>query len=134
MPAGEEMFKYHGYSGPCPKPLLPRQNDATKPIEEMSIDELLAYRRPRTSAGGYWHDDYSLVHVESFSELARRLTDLRAKLEGAYERAALTCEKEITGGDYHYLAVHGHHDCMAQAAVNCAAAIRALKEQEKKGG
>lgn len=24
MPAGEEMFKYHGYSGPCPKPLLGR--------------------------------------------------------------------------------------------------------------
>ena len=22
MPAGEEMFKYHGYSGKCPKPLL----------------------------------------------------------------------------------------------------------------
>lgn len=20
MPAGEEMFKFHGYSGPCPKP------------------------------------------------------------------------------------------------------------------
>ena len=58
-------------------------------------------------------------------------TNLRAKLDEAYERAALTCEKEITGGDYHYLAVHGHHDCMAQAAVNCAAAIRALKEQEK---
>jgi hypothetical protein len=25
MPAGEEMFKYHGYSGPCPKPPLPPQ-------------------------------------------------------------------------------------------------------------
>ena len=24
MPAGEEMFKYHGYSGPCPK-LPPKQ-------------------------------------------------------------------------------------------------------------
>lgn len=24
MPAGEEMFQYHGYSGPCPKPPLPR--------------------------------------------------------------------------------------------------------------
>jgi len=24
MPAGEEMFKLHGYSGPCPKPPLPR--------------------------------------------------------------------------------------------------------------
>jgi hypothetical protein len=22
MPEGEEMFKYHGYSGPCPKPPL----------------------------------------------------------------------------------------------------------------
>ena len=24
MPAGEEMFKLHGYSGPCPKPPLPK--------------------------------------------------------------------------------------------------------------
>lgn len=23
MPEGEEMFVYHGYSGPCPKPPLP---------------------------------------------------------------------------------------------------------------
>lgn len=23
MPVGEEMFKFHGYSGPCPKPPLP---------------------------------------------------------------------------------------------------------------
>jgi len=23
MPRGEEMFKFHGYSGPCPKPPLP---------------------------------------------------------------------------------------------------------------
>lgn len=22
MPAGEEMFRYHGFSGPCPKPEL----------------------------------------------------------------------------------------------------------------
>ncbi len=24
MPPGEQMFKLHGYSGPCPKPPLPR--------------------------------------------------------------------------------------------------------------
>lgn len=24
MPPGETMFKFHGYSGPCPKPPLPR--------------------------------------------------------------------------------------------------------------
>jgi hypothetical protein len=27
MPPGEEMFKYHGYSGPCPKP--PLEDDFT---------------------------------------------------------------------------------------------------------
>ena len=25
MPDGEEMFMYHGYSGPCPKEPLPKQ-------------------------------------------------------------------------------------------------------------
>ncbi|WP_291854769.1 hypothetical protein [Bradyrhizobium sp.] len=27
MPAGEEMFKFHGYSGPCPKPPKARAAD-----------------------------------------------------------------------------------------------------------
>lgn len=26
MPPGEEMFKFHGYSGGCPKPPLPRDS------------------------------------------------------------------------------------------------------------
>jgi len=30
MPAGEEMFKYHGYSGNCPKPPLPKPKDKQK--------------------------------------------------------------------------------------------------------
>ena len=29
MPEGETMFKFHGYSGPCPKPPLP------KPVTEI---------------------------------------------------------------------------------------------------
>ncbi len=28
MPLGEEMFKFHGYSGNCPKPPLPRDDGA----------------------------------------------------------------------------------------------------------
>lgn len=28
MPPGEQMFKFHGYSGPCPKPPLPRDEPA----------------------------------------------------------------------------------------------------------
>ena len=27
MPEGEDMFKIHGYSGPCPKPPLARPSD-----------------------------------------------------------------------------------------------------------
>lgn len=31
MPTGEEMFKFHGYSGPCPKPPLPKPDPAVTP-------------------------------------------------------------------------------------------------------
>ncbi len=30
MPPGEEMFKFHGYSGPCPRPPLPTQPPQTE--------------------------------------------------------------------------------------------------------
>lgn len=33
MPAGEEMFTYHGYSGPCPKPPLPAAPAPPAPAE-----------------------------------------------------------------------------------------------------
>ncbi len=36
MPTGEEMFNYHGYSGPCPKPPLAR----SKSEEEVLADKL----------------------------------------------------------------------------------------------
>lgn len=28
MPTGEEMFNFHGYSGPCPAPPLPKKRPA----------------------------------------------------------------------------------------------------------
>lgn len=28
MPPGEEMFKFHGYSGACPKPPLPKRRSS----------------------------------------------------------------------------------------------------------
>jgi hypothetical protein len=30
MPPGEQMFQYHGYSGPCPKPPLPKPRSRVK--------------------------------------------------------------------------------------------------------
>lgn len=53
----------------------------------------------------------------------------RAVERAAYERAAQECELQITGSDYHFLVAHGHWDHMAQAATNCAAAIRKLGRQ-----
>ena len=62
MPAGEEMFNYHGYSGPCPKPPKPAEKafdegvDAiSKAISErdnlrISMREIAAYRMPPTDA------------------------------------------------------------------------------------
>jgi hypothetical protein len=35
MPQGEEMFNYHGYSGPCPKPSLPK----VVPVWDDTLDE-----------------------------------------------------------------------------------------------
>lgn len=31
MPPGEEMFKFHGYSGPCPRPPLPKSEPVNLP-------------------------------------------------------------------------------------------------------
>ena len=40
MPAGEEMFKFQGYSGPCPAPPLPKQTVKWKmvPTEPTEAD------------------------------------------------------------------------------------------------
>ena len=41
MPVGEEMFKFHGYSGPCPKPPLERPKP-TPGIPRSTLQALLA--------------------------------------------------------------------------------------------
>lgn len=41
MPEGEEMFKYHGYSGPCPKPPLPREQTTTIILTRDAFDALI---------------------------------------------------------------------------------------------
>lgn len=64
MPAGEEMFKYHGYSGPCPKPPLvkakpePMDNDALADIaaaEVLHTLEAAIQGRPTITIHHYDH-------------------------------------------------------------------------------
>ena len=42
MPEGEQMFRYHGYSGPCPKPPLPRAVSAAERARQY-VDQLEAH-------------------------------------------------------------------------------------------
>lgn len=49
MPAGEEMFNYHGYSGPCPKPpdeSLPISNEeATSVLAQLLSETLVLFEQ-----------------------------------------------------------------------------------------
>lgn len=50
MPPGEEMFKFHGYSGPCPKPPLPRV--APGRVTLRALQEINVVRASRWHPGG----------------------------------------------------------------------------------
>lgn len=71
LPPGEEMFKYHGYSGPCPKPPLARQN-----LERVPDKDLTAY------ANGGWAPGDDVV-----ASMAAELLQLRA-----WRKASLQAE------------------------------------------
>jgi hypothetical protein len=39
MPPGEEMFRYHGYSGPCPKPPIPKLEKRAREEADITYDK-----------------------------------------------------------------------------------------------
>jgi hypothetical protein len=47
MPEGEGMFKFHGYSGPCPRPPL------LKPHQQRVIDEKAALDKKAIDLSGF---------------------------------------------------------------------------------
>jgi hypothetical protein len=71
----------------------------------------------------YW------AFIDAICDQALQSLSQEAVRDEALEEAAKVCEGEITGGDYSYLAERGYFDHMAQAAMNCAKAIRALKRE-----
>ena len=76
-----------------------------------------------------WKFPTDLSWKQSVINLARAIE--REVRQQALEDAAHACEQQITGSDYHFLATNGRWDLMAQVAVNCADAIRAIKEETK---
>ena len=59
MPEGETMFRFHGYSGPCPLPPLPRQ---TSPL----ADKLRA--RHLSTSSAVMDGDGGIYHGQLFGE------------------------------------------------------------------
>ena len=111
MPAGEEMFKYHGYSGPCPKLLLPRKQteierltqelalkDADK-IEELDRLESVLIRNGFVRCDiaacncGSWHARFGLK--ERFEEIIDTLAEAGHPLCNENGHIVLTALKEL---------------------------------------
>lgn len=75
MAPGEEMFKYHGYSGPCPKPPLPKPKLAAV-VEYFHRDE----------GGKFWLDVrvdrqmQSSIDFDSATERQRAHDDMMGML------------------------------------------------------
>lgn len=54
MPAGEDMFKFHGYSGPCPKPALPKPTTEAV-VEYVHRQEADEFVLDIKANGELWH-------------------------------------------------------------------------------
>lgn len=82
MPAGEEMFQYHGYSGPCPKP--PKQQPYQSRVRE-ELSQLLERHRKLAE----------FIKSEQFQQLPAEQKDLMKKQEGVMCEYAFILESRI---------------------------------------
>lgn len=89
MPPGEEMFMYHGYSGPCPSP--PKQAEQeTKPVSEeatvvtttaqdwegpKTLDEASCYHQGFIGGLTAYAREKGDSTLKSANELLRRMMD-----------------------------------------------------------
>lgn len=81
MPAGEEMFKYHGYSGPCPKPPLPGVS-TIGPTEELDrLRQFKAYVHARLDAMGV-PENPDGPHSKEGCRVGDRLDWVEARIKG----------------------------------------------------
>ena len=82
MPKGEEMFKFHGYSGPCPGPRTRPMGGVPEVIELhgekwVRID-VVQEREQRLAAA----EDEVQVWKDKCGEVAAELAVMRLKYEG----------------------------------------------------
>lgn len=80
MPSGETMFKYHGYSGPCPRPPLPKQEGPTGELVRRAREMLTAVKFAGESQFGPPDDRFPGYEAKVPSEF---VTNLEAAIERA---------------------------------------------------
>jgi hypothetical protein len=87
MPEGETMFKYHGYSGPCPKPPLP------KPAKE-ETGWVIEHGRSQPSHPMYWcadgfdHNNLKAIRFARKEDAERVANSLGGGFPEGYHRIA----------------------------------------------
>ena len=72
MPEGEEMFKFHGYSGNCPKPPLPKSDTQRTEKESKEVSFMYEYQRLRFT---------KVVDADFAKQLERENQQLREEIE-----------------------------------------------------
>lgn len=84
MPKGEEMFKFHGFSGPCPKPPLPKQDDSADitelqhRINFLEQNETVVWEVLKIQDGSTIHDVVAAVsRLRAIEAAAREWNDAR---------------------------------------------------------
>jgi hypothetical protein len=129
MPPGEEMFKFHGYSGPCPKPPLVKDTLQSRlrgawgrlnpliedPVGITKASALLAEAAAAIDAYEAERAAYSAATAEAAPQ---EPTDARAK---ALEEAAKICD-QIARPEGKRHPTKGYY---VDDGVGCADAIRA---------
>ena len=70
MPKGEEMFNYHGYSGPCPKPPKPKKKTsaidaAYKFLAKLKRDRLGKSPKISPAVMAEFAEEYTLQQLEA---------------------------------------------------------------------
>lgn len=113
MPPGEQMFKYHGFSGPCPVP--PKHREPT-------TEKLVEIQRAKNAQehGGSSHDD---THTKS-----DWLNFLDKQLDKAVEAASYMGDDNHLGGrdDYKQRLIN-----IAALAMDAHASIRRIDALSK---
>lgn len=81
MPPGEEMFKFHGYSGPCPKPPLLKQPNETESGGLSGKDRAYWLADKITACG-----DYAKESAVVLRKQADEIENLREQLNEAHQQ------------------------------------------------